>query len=124
MPAALSEDSRDRDAKRLWLPRWIRRLALVLALYFPFVCALHQLLVVGEHPLTSAVPCIGPWDAEVDGDEGRAGVGYSHGDLEEYALPSFPVHAMAAPLSNLTGLMDLAPRSHVQDIPPPIPISA
>ena len=124
MPAALSEDSRDRDAKRLWVPRWTRRLALFLALYFPFVCALHQLIEVGEHLLTSAVPCISQWDAEVGGDEGHDGVGHPYGDVEEYALPSFPVHAMAAPLSNLTGLMVLAPTSHVQDIPPPIPISA
>jgi len=124
MPAALWEDSRDRDAKRLWLPRWTRRLALFLALYSPFVCALYQMVEVGEHPLVAAVLCTSQWDDEIGEDEGHDGVGHPHGDVQGDALPSFPDHAVAAPVSKLTGLMDLAPASQVQDILPPIPLSA
>ena len=124
MPAVLSEDSRDRDAKRLWLPQWIGRLALLLAFYSPFACALYQMVEVGEHPIVAAVPCTSQWDDEIGEDEGHDGVGHPHGDVQGDALPSCPDHAVAAPVSKLTGPMDLAPASQGQDILPPVPISA
>ncbi len=124
MPAALSDDSQNRDAERLWLPRWERRLAFFLALCTPFVCVPYEMVEVGGHPLATAVPCASQWDGEVGEDDSRDGVGQPYPDAQEYALPSFLDHAVAARVSKLMSLVDLTPASQVLDIPPPVPIFA